>query len=65
MEIIVLLIAVSLVLVALIGYAFFWAIDSGQFDDLDAKGREILLDDDRVGHRDDVPPRPPGGDHSA
>lgn len=65
MEIIVLLIAVSLVLVALIGYAFFWAIDSGQFDDLDAKGREILLDDDRVGHSEDAPPPPPGGDHSA
>ncbi len=48
MEIIVLLIAVSLVLVALIGYAFFWAIESGQFEDLDAKGREILHDDDRI-----------------
>ena len=64
MEIIVLLIAVSLVLVALIGYAFFWAIESGQFEDLDKKGREILLDDDRIepGSR---PAPPDREDHSA
>lgn len=64
MEIIVLLIAVSLVLVALIGGAFFWAIESGQFEDLEAKGREILLDDDRVEGTSELPPTG-GEDHSA
>ncbi|MET0378144.1 MAG: cbb3-type cytochrome oxidase assembly protein CcoS [Spongiibacteraceae bacterium] len=27
--------------------AFFWAVDSHQFDDLDNAGRQILFDDDR------------------
>lgn len=28
-------------------WAFFWAVDSGQFDDLDSPAWRILLDDDR------------------
>jgi len=27
-------------------WAFFWAVNSGQFDDLDSPGWRILLDDD-------------------
>jgi cbb3-type cytochrome oxidase maturation protein len=27
-------------------WAFFWAVDSGQFDDLESPGWRILLDDD-------------------
>jgi cbb3-type cytochrome oxidase maturation protein len=27
-------------------WAFFWAVDSGQFDDLDSPAWRILLDDD-------------------
>jgi len=46
LEIIYLLIAVSLVLVGLITWAFLWAVNSGQFDNLDAPGTAILMDDD-------------------
>lgn len=57
MEIIFLLIGVSAILVGLIVWAFFWAVDSGQFEDLDAAGSSILLDDD-----DDAPgPEARGG----
>lgn len=55
MEIIVLLIAVSLPLVAIIAWLFFWAVDSGQFDDLESPATAVLMDDDdpRSGPRAD------------
>jgi cbb3-type cytochrome oxidase maturation protein len=34
------------VLLALAIWAFFWAVGSGQFDDLDSPGWRILMDDD-------------------
>jgi cbb3-type cytochrome oxidase maturation protein len=46
MKIIYVLIPISLLLVGLAIWAFFWAIKSGQFDDLDSPARKILLDDD-------------------
>jgi len=46
MEIIYLLIPLSLVLIGLIGWAFFWAIRSGQFDDLEGPAHRIIMDDD-------------------
>jgi len=45
-EIIWLLIPLSIVLVGVIAWAFLWAVNSGQFDDLDAPGTSILMDDD-------------------
>lgn len=39
------LIPLSLVLVAGAVAAFFWAVDSGQFDDFDAAGESVLGDD--------------------
>jgi cbb3-type cytochrome oxidase maturation protein len=39
------LIPLSLVLVAAAVWAFFWAAGSGQFDDLQSAGWDILLDD--------------------
>jgi len=48
LEIIWWLIAVSVVLVGLITWAFLWAVDSGQFDNLDAPATAILMDDDAV-----------------
>jgi cbb3-type cytochrome oxidase maturation protein len=41
-----LLLPVSLILVVLIGVAFWWAIFSGQFDDTDEAARSILDDND-------------------
>lgn len=46
MEILYLLIPLSVVLVFVIGGAFWWAICGGQFDDLDGPGIRILMDDD-------------------
>jgi cbb3-type cytochrome oxidase maturation protein len=49
-EILYLLIPLSVVLVAVIVVAFFWAIRSGQFDDLEGPAHRILLDDDDKPH---------------
>jgi cbb3-type cytochrome oxidase maturation protein len=46
MEIIFLLIPLSLLLIALVIWAFLWSIRSGQFDDLEGPAHRILMDDD-------------------
>jgi P-type Cu2+ transporter len=51
------LIPLSLVLVVGAVAAFFWAVDSGQFDDFDAAATSVLADDEDVGA--DVSRRPP------
>jgi cbb3-type cytochrome oxidase maturation protein len=48
MEVIYLLIPVALVLVGVIIAGLFWAIRSGQFDDLAGPAHSILMDDDEV-----------------
>jgi cbb3-type cytochrome oxidase maturation protein len=48
MNILYLLIPLSLVLVGLALWAFFWAVREGQFDDLSSPATQILLDDDRA-----------------
>lgn len=52
MEIIYLLIPVSIVLVFVIVGAFLWAVRSKQFEDLERRGRDILLDDDNTAESD-------------
>ena len=47
MDIIYLLIPMALILVAAIVWAFFWAVRSGQFDDLEGPAHRILMDDDK------------------
>ena len=46
MEILYLLIPISLILFGLIVWVFFWAVGSGQFDDLEGPAHRILLDRD-------------------
>ncbi len=46
MDILYLLVPVSVVLVLLIGWLFWWSVDHGQFDDLDSPARRILEEDD-------------------
>jgi cbb3-type cytochrome oxidase maturation protein len=46
MEILYLLIPLALVLVAVIVWAFFWSVKSGQFDDLEGPAHRILMDKD-------------------
>jgi cbb3-type cytochrome oxidase maturation protein len=48
MEIIYLLIPLSIVLVGLIIAGFFWAVNSGQFDDLKGPAYRILQDQDEL-----------------
>ena len=57
MEIIFLLIIVSLVFVAILAGVLFWAIRSGQFDDLEGHGHQILMDDDDVKTKDENTPQ--------
>ncbi len=46
MDILYLLIPLSVVLVFLIGAVFWWAVQSGQFEDLEGPAHRILMDDD-------------------
>lgn len=46
MDIIYLLIPIAIVLVTFGTWAFFWSVNSGQFDDLDSPAHRILYDDD-------------------
>lgn len=46
MNIIYLLIAISVILVVIIAAVFFWAVHSGQYDDLEKQSRQILMDKD-------------------
>lgn len=62
MEILFVLVPLSVVLILLALRAFSWAIDSGQFDDLDRESLRILLDADGDAQgdaptRDQEPPR--------
>jgi cbb3-type cytochrome oxidase maturation protein len=54
LEIIYLLIPLSLALLGVAIWGFFWAVKSGQFDDLDSPALRIL-DDDR-GHLETAEP---------
>ena len=48
MEILYLLIPISVVLVFLIGIAFWWSLRNGQFDDMKGPGYRVLMDDDKA-----------------
>ena len=47
MSILFLLIPLGLLLVGIAVWAFFWAVSSGQFDDLGSPALSVLMDDDR------------------
>jgi len=46
MSILYLLIPLGLILLGLAVAAFFWAVRSGQFDDLDTPAMSVVMDDD-------------------
>jgi cbb3-type cytochrome oxidase maturation protein len=46
MEILYLLIPLSVALVFAIGAVFWWAVDSGQFEDMEGPAQRIVADDD-------------------
>jgi cbb3-type cytochrome oxidase maturation protein len=49
LEILYLLIPLSVALILAIGAVFWWALDSGQFEDLEGPAHRILMDDDDDG----------------
>lgn len=53
MDILYALVPLSLVLLGLAILIFFWAVRSGQFDDMDSPAHRILFDDD-----DHLPAKP-------
>jgi len=57
MDILFLLIPLSVALVFAIGAVFWLALRSGQFDDLESPGLDVVLDDDKTTR---VPPQPDG-----
>lgn len=59
MEIVFVLIPVSIVLILAALWVFSWAIDSGQFEDLDREAQRILLDEEAVERRPEAS-RDPG-----
>lgn len=68
MDILYLLIPLSVVLVFAIGVAFWWALESGQFDDLEGPAHRILMDDDSPLQSPQLPTRSrpsgaPGTEH--
>ena len=52
MNILFLLIPLSLVLLSLAIWAFFWAVKNNQFEDLEGPAYSILFDDDEPKHND-------------
>lgn len=46
MEIVYLLVPLAALLAGVIVWIFFWAVKSGQFDDLEGPAHRILMDDD-------------------
>ncbi len=54
MDILYLLIPIAIILVAVALWAFFWSVNSGQFDDLESPAHKILFDDDDDLIPDDV-----------
>ncbi|GMU42143.1 MAG: cbb3-type cytochrome oxidase assembly protein CcoS [Xanthomonadales bacterium] len=54
MNILLVLIPLSLLLLIAAMYAFFWAVDNDQFEDLETPALDVLVDEDA--------PRPRAGD---
>lgn len=48
MSILYVLIPLALLILGGAVWAFFWAVGSGQFDDLDTPAMRILMDDDKA-----------------
>jgi cbb3-type cytochrome oxidase maturation protein len=56
------IVPLSLVLVGLALWAFFWAVEAGQFEDLESPGWSVLEDDPPVQSPADSVATPPGLD---
>jgi cbb3-type cytochrome oxidase maturation protein len=45
------MIPIAIIVVALAIWLFFWAVDSGQYDDLEGPAHSILFDDEDPAHQ--------------
>ncbi len=54
MEIVTLLIGLALILVIAIIWAFFWAVKSGQFDDMEGPAHRIIMEEDQRPDKQDT-----------
>ncbi len=61
MDSLVILIPIALVFTGVAVAAFFWAVNTGQYEDLDRASRDILFDDEDPVERTAVTP---GGDNA-
>lgn len=57
-----LLIPAAFLIVGVALYIFFWAVDNGQYDDLDSPAKRILFDDDDPAHKAGAQPAKRPGD---
>ena len=48
MSILYVLIPLALIVLGVAVWAFFWAVGSGQFDDMDTPAMRVLMDDDEA-----------------
>lgn len=55
MDIIYALVPLSLILIGIAVLVFFWAVRSGQFEDLESPAHRILFDDDDLPEASDQP----------
>lgn len=62
MNIIFVLIPLSIVILIAAVWAFFWAIKSGQYDDMDSPAWRVVFDDDRQPPAADSRPDSPAAD---
>lgn len=53
MSILYILIPLALLLLGAAVWAFFWAVGSGQFDDLDTPAMRVVMDDDTTPDQDE------------
>ena len=53
MSILYILIPLALLLLGVAVWAFFWAVGSGQFDDLDTPAIRVVMDDDATPDQDE------------
>ncbi|GGY08943.1 hypothetical protein GCM10007160_40450 [Litchfieldella qijiaojingensis] len=61
MSILYLLIPLTLILLSLAIWAFFWAVKNDQFEDLEGPAHRILFDEDE----NDLTPPPTSNDHDS
>lgn len=62
MSAIYILIPIAVVLVGFAIWLFVWAVDNGQYDDLDSPAHSILFDDEDPQHRAGIAEADKGGD---